>query len=56
MKFKKIYIEITHICNFKCSFCSKSNRILKEMNPDEFEEILKKVNNYLKKYKKYKAK
>lgn len=46
MKFKKIYIEITNICNLKCSFCSKSNRILKEMNPDEFENILKKINNY----------
>ena len=46
MKFKKIYIEITNICNLKCSFCSKSNRTLKEMTIDEFEEILKKINNY----------
>jgi len=44
MKFKKIYIEITNICNLKCSFCSKSNRILKEMTTTEFEEVLKKVN------------
>ena len=46
MKFKKIYIEITNICNLKCSFCSKSNRILKEMTTDEFETILGKVNDY----------
>lgn len=46
MKLKKIYIEITNICNLKCSFCSKSNRKLKEMTTDEFETILKKVNNY----------
>lgn len=46
MKFKKIYIEITNICNLKCTFCSKSNRVLKEMTTNEFEEILKKINNY----------
>lgn len=44
MKFKKIYIEITNICNLKCSFCSKSNRSLKEMQVEHFEEILKKIN------------
>ena len=46
MKFKKIYIEITNICNLKCSFCSPSNRKLKEMTIDNFEEILRKINNY----------
>jgi len=46
MKFKKIYIEITNICNLKCSFCSKSSRTLKEMTVEKFEEILKKINNY----------
>ena len=46
MKFKKIYIEITNICNLKCSFCSRSNRKLKEMSIKDFEEILKKINNY----------
>ena len=25
-KFKKIYIEITNICNMSCSFCPKTNR------------------------------
>lgn len=44
MKFKKIYIEITNICNLKCSFCSKTNRKLKEMTTTEFEEVLKKIN------------
>lgn len=46
MKFKKIYIEITNICNLKCSFCSHSNRKLKEMTTLNFEEVLKKINNY----------
>ena len=46
MKFKKIYIEITNICNLKCSFCSHSNRKLKEMTIDNFEEVLKKINKF----------
>lgn len=46
MKFKRIYIEITNICNLNCSFCSKSNKKKKEMTPEEFEIILKKINNY----------
>ena len=46
MKFKKIYIEITNICNLNCSFCSKSNLPKKEMTLLEFEEILKKIDKY----------
>lgn len=45
-KFKKIYIEITNKCNLNCSFCSKSNKIKKEMSTDQFEYILKEINNY----------
>ncbi len=46
MKFTKIYIEITNICNLNCSFCSKDNRELKEMTLDEFEHILKEIKQY----------
>ena len=46
MKFKKIYIEITNICNLNCSFCSKSNLSKKEMSNTQFEEVLKKINDY----------
>jgi len=46
MKFKRIYIEITNICNLKCSFCSSSNRNKKEMSLNEFDSILKKINDY----------
>ena len=43
MKFKKIYVEITNICNKNCSFCSKTNRDKREMSIDEFETVLKHV-------------
>ena len=46
MQYKKIYIEITNICNLKCSFCSKSNRRSKEMPVEDFEIILNKVKDY----------
>ncbi len=37
---KKIYIEITNICNLKCSFCSPSERVKKEMSLNDFEYIV----------------
>lgn len=46
MKFNKIYVEITNICNLNCSFCSKDNRPLKELSIEEFEFILKKIKPY----------
>ena len=46
MRFKRIYIEITNICNLNCSFCSGSNRHKKEMTTSEFEMIMNKINNY----------
>lgn len=46
MKFKKIYIEITNICNKKCDFCSVDKKIKKEMTTLEFEKILKQVKEY----------
>lgn len=45
-KYKKIYIEITNVCNLNCSFCSPVKRKRKFMSTSEFETILKKVNNY----------
>ena len=46
MKFNKIYIEITNICNLNCSFCSKDKRKLKELSLEEFEIILKKIKKF----------
>ena len=45
-KFKKIYVEITNICNLNCSFCSRDNRKKKEMTVKEFENILQKIDKY----------
>lgn len=42
-KFKKIYIEITNICNMNCSFCPKHRRELKYMTAADFETVLSKV-------------
>ena len=45
-KFKKIYVEITNICNLNCKFCSKDNKPKKEMTLLEFEHILKQIDTY----------
>lgn len=44
-KFKKIYIEITNICNLNCAFCPKHSRENKIMSCEEFEYILSKVHS-----------
>ncbi len=45
-RFKKIYIEITNICNLKCSFCPNNDLPKKEMTLEQFEIILKKIDKY----------
>lgn len=45
-KYKKIYIEITNICNLSCSFCSIDNRKKESITLNNMEEILKKINAY----------
>lgn len=44
--FKKIYVEITNVCNLACSFCSVSKRPKRIMTPLEFEHVLKEVSRY----------
>lgn len=48
MRFKRVYIEITNICNLKCEFCMPHNRELKFMSFEEFKIILNKVKPYTK--------
>ena len=45
-KFKKIYVEITNICNLNCSFCSKDYLEKKEMSLEEFKLIIEKIKPY----------
>ena len=46
--FKKIYIEITNICNLKCKFCPDTKRLKKSMSINDFEKIIKKIHPYTK--------
>ena len=43
---KKIYIEITNLCNLKCSFCSQSSRKGRCMSAEEFENIISQIKDY----------
>ena len=44
-KFKKVYVEITNICNLKCNFCPSSslNRTLKFMDEQAFTHVIEKI-------------
>ena len=46
--FKKIYIEITNICNLNCIFCPETKRNKEFMSIQKFEEVIKKINKYTK--------
>lgn len=44
--FKKIYIEITNICNLKCKFCPETIRDKQMMSIENFEKIINKIHKY----------
>lgn len=46
--YKKVYLEITNICNLNCPFCIKNQRPLKMLSDEEFKIILKKLEGYTK--------
>ena len=41
--FKKLYIEITNVCNLSCAFCHGTKRAPHFMSTDEFERVAEKV-------------
>ena len=44
--YKKVYVEITNICNMSCSFCHGHGRALGRMSQEEFAHILKKLKGH----------
>lgn len=45
-QFKRIYIEITNVCNLSCSFCPPLKREKKFMNVEEFKYIIKEISPF----------
>lgn len=48
MRFKRVYIEITNICNLNCEFCLPHNRPLKFLEFENYKKILKEIKPYTK--------
>lgn len=46
--FKKIYVEITNICNLNCSFCVKNNRKKEYISIENFKILLEKLKGHTK--------
>lgn len=46
MRFRKIYIEISNLCNLKCSFCPGTRRPGRRINIQEFVTLLPKLRPY----------
>lgn len=45
-RFRKIYVEITNICNLNCSFCPKNIRKSETMTLEEFAYIANEIKEY----------
>ncbi|ERI94817.1 radical SAM domain protein [Clostridiales bacterium oral taxon 876 str. F0540] len=45
-RFKKVYIEITNVCNLRCEFCPITKRKPQFMSIDTFDSILNQVKEY----------
>lgn len=43
--FEKIYLEITNVCNFDCTFCHKTKREKRFISSDEFNCVIEKIKN-----------
>ena len=44
--YNKVYIEITNICNMRCSFCHGHSRPPQQMTTEEFTQILHKLSGH----------
>lgn len=45
-RFKKVYVEITNVCNLSCEFCPKTKRTPKFISTEEFEHVIKSIEPY----------
>ena len=45
-RFRKIYLEISNVCNLNCSFCPGTKRKPKVMTEEEFSRLLPKLRPY----------
>ena len=46
MRFRKIYVEISNLCNLNCAFCPGTKRAPGRMTPDTFGQLLPKLRPY----------
>ena len=46
MRFSKIYLEISNLCNLSCAFCPGTRRKKKALNEEEFSALLPKIRPY----------
>ena len=46
MRFSKIYVEISNLCNLSCAFCPGTKREKRAMTEDEFASLLPKLRPY----------
>ena len=46
MRFRKVYLEISNICNLSCRFCPGTKRTKKALTPEELAVLLPKIRPY----------
>ena len=46
MRFSKVYVEISNLCNLSCAFCPGTKRKKRAMTEDEFARLLPKLRPY----------
>ena len=45
-RFRKVYLEISNICNLQCSFCPGTSRKKQRMQEPEFQMLLRKLKSW----------
>ena len=44
--FKRMYLEITNVCNLRCAFCPGTQRLRRFMTPEEFRQLATRLRPY----------